>query len=159
MNTATETEAQVSTMLRELIACHEQMLEAVREHRRALAKADREAIDASLRRQAELVERIRVLDEQRRRNLGHNVTVQEVAARLGEKARRRLLDLGAHLRGLIEQVRDEQAVVAVASRSLLAHMEGLLSQVVSRLNHAGTYGRLGRVEAGVQIVTGIDLTR
>lgn len=159
MKSATETEAQVSMMLRDLIGHHEQILEAVRDHRLALARADREAIAGCMRRQGELIERIRGLDEQRRGHFGQTVTVQDIAATLGEAARRRVLDLGARLRELIEQVREEQAVVAVASRSLLAHMEGLLRQVAAKLNHAGTYGRLGRVEAGAQIVTGIDLTR
>lgn len=159
MNAAEQTEAQVSTMLRELIAQHERMLEAVRDHRSALARADREAIAEAMRRQNELIEQIRGLDQMRRGHFGQTMTVQQIAATLGEAARRRVLELGAKLRQLIDQVRAEQAVVAAASKALLAHMEGLLRQVSAKLNHAGTYGRLGRVEAGAQIVTGIDLTR
>ena len=159
MKSAAETETQVSMMLRELIAHHEAMLEAVRDHRRALAQADREAIGQAVRRQSDLIGKIRAIDDLRRGHFGQTMTVHEVAGLLPEAARRRVLDLGARLRELIETVREEQAVVAVASRSLLAHMEGLLRQVAAKLNHSGTYGRLGRVEAGAQIVTGIDLTR
>lgn len=159
MKSAAETETQVSMMLRELIAHHEAMLETVRDHRRALATANREAIGQAVRRQGDLIEKIRAIDELRRGHFGQTMTVHEVAALLPEAGRRRVLDLGARLRALIEMVREEQAVVACASRALLTHMEGLLRQVAAKLNHSGTYGRLGRVEAGAQIVTGIDLTR
>lgn len=159
MTRPSETDIQVRRMLEELIALHEQMLEAVRDHRGALARADRKAIASATSRQNQLIEKIRRVDAVRREAFGQTLTVSEIAATLPAESRRVVLELAGRLRELIEQVRDEQAVVALASRSLMGHMEGLLRQVAARLNHAGTYGRLGCVEAGAQIVTGIDLTR
>jgi hypothetical protein len=156
--TSATTARTISGILAAMLSQHEALLEAVRRHRAALSRADRDAIAEAMRTQAACIERIRAADAERRRAFG-DAAVPEIARALPEGARREVMDLGGRLRALIEQVRGEQAVVEAASRSLLGHMEGLFRQVSARLSHAGTYGRLGRVDAGQQVVSGIDLTR
>ncbi len=157
--THSETTVTIARILVDLIAEHETLLQAARAHRAALARADRAAIADAIRAQADSIERIRDLDTLRRNTFGQTISVLDLAATLPDAPRRRVLELAARLREIIQSVRDEQSIVAIASQSLLAHMEGMLQQVAARLNHAGTYGRLGRVDACTTVVSGIDLTR
>ncbi len=154
-----ETARALTHMLEAMIDEHGVLLEAVLEHRSALSRADREGVAQAMRVQAEAIERIREIDQGRRKVFGQATTVQDIASAFPEQTRTELLDLGAKLRGCIEKVRAEQAVVEAASRALLGHMEGLFRQVSARLSHAGTYSRGGCIETGQQIVSGIDLTR
>lgn len=157
--TAPEAARTISRVLSEMLGQHDALLDAVRRHRGALSRADRDGIAEAMRSQTVAIDRIRAIDGERRREFGDGMSVPDIARTLPEAARREVLELGARLRERIEEVRAEQAVVEVASRALLGHMEGLFRQVAARLSHAGTYGRLGRVDAGQQIVSGIDLTR
>jgi flagellar FlgN protein len=158
-NESQQTARALTHTLESMIDEHGILLDAVREHRAALSRADREAVAEAMRVQTETIGRIRDLDKDRRNAFGHATTVQDIASVVHEEARAELLELGAKLRECIETVRAEQAVVEVASRALLGHMEGLFRQVSARLSHAGTYGRGGCIDAGQQIVSGMDLTR
>jgi hypothetical protein len=157
--TPPDTAAAIARILTDLIAEHESLLAAARDHRAALARADRAAIAQAIHTQAAIIERIRDLDTLRRKTFGQTMAVQDLAATLPAPQRQRVIELAAKLREAIEAVRSEQRIVAIASQSLLAHMEGMLQQVAARLNHAGTYGRLGRIDSGSTVVSGIDLTR
>lgn len=158
MSTTTTARA-ISHILAAMIEQHDVLLEAVGRHRAALSRADRDGIAEAMRAQTVAIERIRGIDAERREAFGHATAVQDIASTLPEAARAEVLELAGKLRERIETVRREQAVVECASRTLLGHMEGLFRQVSARLSHAGTYGRLGRVDAGQQVVSGIDLTR
>ncbi len=155
----TDTARALSHILDAMIDAHETLHSVVVEHRAALSRADRQAVADAMREEAKLIDRIRTLDQDRREAFGHATAVQDIAREFNEPVRASVLERASKLRACIEAVRKEQAVVESASRALLGHMEGLFRQVAARLSHAGTYGRMGRVEAGHQVVTGIDLTR
>lgn len=155
----TETTALLIRTLTELLEAHESLHASVLDHRGALSRADRTGIASAIREQEACIHRIREIDQRRRSIFGQSISVQDLAATLPESPRRVVLELGARLRETIERVRDAQQVVAVASQSLLTHMEGMLQQVSARLNHSGTYGRMGRIDCGATVVSGIDLTR
>lgn len=154
-----ETARALAHTLDAMIEAHETLHEAVLDHRSALSRADRDAVAEAMRVEARTIDRIRSLDKDRRDAFGHATAVQDIARDFAEPAKSHVLERASRLRACIEAVRSEQAVVETASRSLLGHMEGLFRQVAARLSHAGTYGRMGRVEVGHQVVTGIDLTR
>lgn len=156
---ATTTTRAIAHVLTAMIEQHDALLEAVLHHRASLSRADRDGIAEAMKAQTVAITRIRAIDAERRETFGHATAVQDIAATLPEAARAEVLELAGKLRERIEKVRREQAVVECASRTLLGHMEGLFRQVSARLSHAGTYGRLGRVDPGKQVVSGIDLTR
>jgi len=159
VSATTTTTRAIAHILAAMIEQHEALLEAVRHHQASLRRADRDGIAEAMKAQTVAIGRIRQIDAERREAFGHAMAVQDIAATLPEAAKAEVLELAGKLRDRIETVRREQAIVECASRTLLGHMEGLFRQVSARLSHAGTYGRLGRVDAGQQVISGIDLTR
>jgi hypothetical protein len=54
-------------------------------------------------------------------------------------------------------VQEEQNLLRVVSRVLLAHMEGLMRQIAQSMSHSGTYARSGVVPSSPAVVTSLDL--
>lgn len=79
-----------------------------------------------------------------------------IAARLGP-AGERLARRAAELREAAESLRRVNEVARAATQQLAGHMEGLWRQAAAALNHSKTYGRIGRVDPGAVIVSGLDV--
>ena len=84
-------------------------------------------------------------------------TLRQIALSLPEPQRTRLSGQAERLREMMERVQRESGTVRAATRSLLAHMEGLMRQVARSLSHAGTYGSGGRVQAAHAVVSSLDV--
>lgn len=139
------------------------------EHERALRAADARALQQAVEAQRPLWTRAAELDRQRReitaraasgrpellKAHGTEVKISHLAGLTSEAPR--LVAFAEKVRGLVERVHERVRVIRVATESLLAHMEGIARQVSGSLNHAKTYGRQGRVEAGPSVVSALDL--
>jgi hypothetical protein len=154
--------AELESLLRDLAAQQSELLALTVEHRAAIVRADPAAIASCVQRQAALFGRARAA-EQRRRALvdawaprERGITLTDLASRVEEPARARLLALGGQVRALVERLARENRVVRAATESLMAHMDGLVRQVARRLSQSGTYSRRGGIDTGAPLVAGID---
>lgn len=154
---------ELEALLRELAAVQGDLLALAAEHRDAISRADTARMAACGQRQAALLGRGRDA-EQRRRMLveawapkERGITLTDLAARVEEPGRARLLALGGQVRSLIERLARENRVVRAATESLMAHMDGIVRQVSRRLSQSGTYSRRGGIDGGVPLAAGLDL--
>jgi hypothetical protein len=149
-------------LLRELALVQTELLALAAEHRAAIARADTSAIAGCIARQAVLAERSRTAEHQRRAIIEQwsprerGITLTELASRVDEPDRSRLLGLAGQVRALVERLARENRTVRAATESLMAHMDGLVRQVARRLSQSGTYGRRG-LDAGAPLAAGFDL--
>lgn len=162
--------APLCDLLGRLAAAHEAWLGACREHGAALRTADtagaaraQQAQQAAMQRIAELEHERRTLAEAAaattlRRGDARPPTIDQLAARLTEPEAAALRERAASLRTLIEQVQREQAALKLASRTLAAHMEGLLRQVARRLGEQAAYGPPVRSAAMAGGPAALDVT-
>jgi hypothetical protein len=157
-------------LLAALIDGHRALLDLAGRQRMAIRAADTRAMQACLGEQRLLLERIALLEEDRRRlvesaasampgSAARTPTLTELASLASPAERDRLLAMARDLRGLVEQVRRELSIIRTAASALMGHVEGVMKQVAQRLSHAQTYGRRGAVEARVTVVSSLDLTR
>ncbi len=137
----------LGAILTGMLDAHQRLLAGVDQHRAALAAADAEAIARAIETQTIALQEIAALESRRAELLGARgrITIRDAASALDEPDRTRLLELAEKLREAISTVRRRQEAVRAATRSLLDHTRGLMSQVASALSHAGTYGRAGAV--------------
>ncbi|MFG0256684.1 MAG: flagellar protein FlgN [Phycisphaerales bacterium JB043] len=76
----------------------------------------------------------------------------------GER-RERLAEVGERLRELIRATKRRTESDRLATEKVCAHVRGILQAASERLNHAGTYGQRGTIDArGGQIVSAMDVT-
>ncbi len=154
----------LEALLIDLVRVHEAFVRASEVHREAIRKADTTAIGHASGQVAEVCEQIANLDKERRSIVAAtspdnpDATLTFLAARLPEPERSRSLELARTLRELVIQARTDQRRLRAACDSMLRHVRGVVQQVQQSLNHAGTYGKAGRVDAGVAVVSGIDMT-
>lgn len=151
-------------LLTDLVRAHEAFVLASGAHREAIRRADTTAIAGARDQVAEACLRIANLDQERRSIVtamapgSPDATLSFLAAGLPEPQRGRSLQLAATLRELVIQARTDQRRLRAAADSMLRHVRGVVQQVQQSLNHSGTYGRAGRVDAGAAVVSGIDMT-
>lgn len=152
-----ELSSELAGLLGGLAAEHERLLRFAEDQRAAVRRADPTRLEQATRGQAECLQRVADLEERRRRlveTASHGeltrgaVTLSDIAGRLSEPDRSRLLAQASRVRELIGRAQEEQRALGAVMRSLSKHMEGLMRQVARRMNPAGTYGRRGVVEAG-----------
>lgn len=140
---------------------NQRLLELAARHREALRRADGAAAEACAAEQDERLVRLSDLDRRRQElmaSAGGRATLTDMAEAVAEPERTRLREKARALKDLMGRIRAEYQTIQIATRSLLAHMEGLMRQVGRQLSAAGTYGRRGYVEAGTAACA-IDLTR
>jgi len=151
----------LDALLGALIGEHESLLRLTGEHREAVATADMQRLGDVLDQTGRVLERVRRVESERQRLVartdGSPSTLDELMSAVDSADRERLTERSSTLRGLIERVKTEQDAVKEASEALANHMRGLMQQVASRLSHAGTYGRAGRVENSAAVMTGVDV--
>lgn len=156
--------ARLRRLLADLIEAHEALLEASGAHREAIRRADTEGMLDAQRRVERVCERIAALDGVRQGLTAEidpdrpDATLSSLAEGLPEAERAEALERAARLRELILRAHAEQRRLRAATESMLSHVRGIVQQIRQQLNHAGTYGRAGRVEAGATVVTGLDMT-
>ena len=134
----------LEAVLKQLADRHEQLLGLMKRQREALRQADHHGVSEYSRLENTVVQAIGEL-EKRRQELVAEMTrvvdpsaktpmrMRDLAERLPEPARGRLLVLREQLRDRIAKVKDESSVTRRATESLLKHMQGL----VHTLSNAG----------------------
>lgn len=155
-------------LLTEFIAQHEALLRQTTEHHEAIRQADPLRCDRIMQAERATLARIAELESQRQQLVKRAqneirpapaslARLSDLARCAPEAIRTNLIELAERLKSLVARVQEEQNVVRVVSRVLLAHMEGLMKQVARSLSHAGTYAKTGAVGAGAPIVTSLDI--
>lgn len=134
----------LETVLKQLAERHEQLLALVKRQRECLRLADHHGVSECSRLENTLVQAIGEL-EKRRLELVAQLTravdpssmqpmrMRDLAERLPEPARGRLLVLREQLRERISAVKEQSSVTRRATEALLKHMQGL----VQTLGNAG----------------------
>ncbi|MCE9590136.1 MAG: flagellar protein FlgN [Planctomycetes bacterium] len=84
--------------------------------------------------------------------------LRELAMRVDEPARSRLLALRGQLRERMEAVRREVSVARRATESLARHMHGVLQVIGSAVTGIGTYTRAGAMPQGVTSISTFNTT-
>lgn len=156
---------EIESILREQSEAHERLLGMMAHKREALRRADRDAVMAWCAKENELVGAISEL-EKRRLSLVAELTLamdpgarepmplRDLAQRLAEPERGRLLALRAALREKIERAQREAGSARRSTERLLAHMQGLIQSVGTMIGGSGTYGPgVGRAEASMNVST------
>lgn len=156
----------VESLLTDLLDVHRALLVTAEEHRAALRTADGSRVERAAERSLALHERVALLDARRRELVARHpipgvsperIRLSDLALSVGGAEAERLLALAEETRAVMARVNDEHRTIRAASQTLLAHLEGLMRQVGQTLSHARTYSRKGFVEAGVPIVSSLDL--
>ncbi|MCC6677061.1 MAG: flagellar export chaperone FlgN [Phycisphaerales bacterium] len=160
--------AELDALLTASLEENKGLLELAARHRAALRRADGAAAHACAEEQDGCLRRLADLDRRRleliaafgRARAGQKPpsTISDLAESVAEPERTRLREKATAVRELMARIRGEYQTIQIATRSLLAHMEGLMRQVGRQLSQSGTYGRRGYVEAGAAACA-IDLTR
>lgn len=151
-------------LLEDLVRAHEELAAATAAQREALRRADAAAIGTARDAMAGACAAIAGLDVERRAlaraaGAGEEATLSHLAGLLEEPRRGAALERVARLRELAVSARADQRRLHAATESMLRHVRGVVQHMQRSLNHAGVYGRAGRVEPGARVVSGIDLTR
>lgn len=145
---------ELESVLTEQTLTHERLLGLMQRKRRSLGTADRAALGSLCEQENGCIQRISEL-EKRRLNLVAELSLliepdtqrplplRELAERLPEPARGRLLVLRAKLRERITQVSKQSAVARQALETLVGHMTGLIQTVGGVMSGVGTYNRAG----------------
>ncbi len=151
----------LDALLATLIDEHRALLGLARDHRDALAQADAKRLQGVVEQTGQVLGRIHAVETERQALVagpdGRPGTIDELLRVVDEADRARLSDRAGALRELIQTVQREHEAVRAASEALAAHVRGVMRQVASKLSHAGTYGRAGRVEPVGTVVTGVDV--
>jgi len=153
------------SLIEDLLAAQNEVIVAARHRRTAIAQADARAMQACLAREQAAAGQLERLNWRRRQLVGTPGGQQEagtltaLAEQYPEPVRSRLTRLAASLKERIAEARREHQAVALATRAMLAHVEGVFAQVGRVLSHTGTYARSGRFHVGQPVMSGLDLTR
>lgn len=146
--------ASLETLLHEQLKLHEQMLALLQRKKAALARADHAQVTDLCKLENQQVQAVGELEKNRLRLVGDltlqlepaaaaPMTLPELAQRLPEPARGRLLVLRQQVRQRMEQVRQEASVIRRATESLMHHIQGLVQTIGSAMHGVGTYNRAG----------------
>lgn len=163
-------------LLDELIRCHERMLKDTADHRTAIARADQAAIARALAAQQATADHLGEMQRQRALLVRQMVTpagsaarggpavdtdgigASQIAAAAPEPRRSAILARAERLRVLVVQVTEQRRVVRAAADALLAHMQGLITQIGRHLTHAGVYTRPNAPPSVNQVISALDMT-
>lgn len=138
----------LEAVLKQLTERHEQLLSLMKRQREVLKLADHHGVSECSRLENTLVQAIGEL-EKRRQELVAELTravdpsavapmrMRDLAERLPEPARGRLLVLREQLRGRIAEVKEQSSVTRRATEALLKHMQGLVHTLGSAGRAAG----------------------
>ncbi len=155
--------------LHELIEVHQSMLSLVQRKREAVRQAKPAVVSECTERENELVKRIGAIETERQkvaaeltRLLDAGATepmrLADLAERVDEPRRGRLLVLHQQLMDVMQTLRRESAITRQAMEGLLNHVQGMVQMLVQTVGGGGTYGRRGRVNAAAAVVSSFSTT-
>lgn len=160
---------ELETLMGSLREIYESLAQRLEEHQAAIRAASTRAIEVAVQAEETLIQRLAGLEQKRREVVakaasahpalakahGSQITLSMLAAFTPEK--QRLSGLADSLRVLIDTVNARLKIVREATAQLLIHMQAIASQVSAGFNHAKTYGRAGKIDAGPAVVSALDL--
>ena len=161
--------AQLEEILRKQVATHEQLLTLLKRKKAALAHADADTMTECCRLENEQLQAVAELEKQRL-TLAAKVTLAldpkapaplklgDLAQKLPEPVRGRLLVLRHQARQRMEQVRHEVAVTKRATESLMGHIQGLMQTIGSAVTGIGTYNRGGSLPRAATAISTFNTT-
>ena len=146
----------------DLVSLAERRLEAIR----AASPAD---LSACISAENEVVQRVAAIEKRRIATVGKlaerlgskagvNTSFTWIADRIDAGAGDRIRRLARRLRDRMEMLNRLNETAALATKTLVTHMQGLMAQVGARLSHARTYARNGAVLPGAAVVSSVDMT-
>lgn len=148
--------AKLETILKQQLSGHKQLLSFLAMKRQALGAARHDQMTGLTEKENRVVQEISELEKQRLAVVGEltlmvdpsakaPLRLAELAERLDEPGRGRLLVLRQELVLQMKQVQHETTVVKRATASLVQHMQGLIQTVGSAITGIGVYSQQGRV--------------
>lgn len=148
--------ANLEAILKQQLSGHKQLLSFLARKRQALRSAHHDQMTSLTEKENRVVQEISELEKQRLTVVGEltlmvdpsakePLRLAQLAERLGEPHRGRLLVLRQELVLQMKQVQDETNVVKRATASLVQHMQGLIQTVGSAITGVGVYSQKGRV--------------
>lgn len=161
--------ARIETLLAEQVQRHESLLELIQQKKQALRSASASRVAELCRLENEKVQliseaeklRLTLVAEATKKiapDAAAPLNLRELAERLPEPQRGRLLVLRAELRNRMERVRDEAAVVRRATEALLRHMQGLAQTIGGAVTGVATYTRRGDMTPSVMAIRTFSAT-
>lgn len=161
--------ARLESVLAQLDTAHGHLLSLLKSKREALRKAEPRQITQLTRQENEAVQVISELEKQRLELVGEltlainpeatqPLRLLDLAERLDEPARGRLLVLRGQLKQRIEQTQQELAIVKKATGSLVRHMQGLVQTIGTALTGVGLYSSRGSLPQGAMAMNTFNAT-
>ena len=156
---------ELETVLRDQLAQHERLAGLIAAKRQALGQADRARIVELCGEENVCVQVLGEMEKERLAVVARvtllldplaaaPLALPDLALRLPDPARSRLLTLRVQLRSRMEETRKSAAVAAQASQALLRHMQGLVQTVGGLMTGVQTYTRQGaRPQAATRVST------
>jgi hypothetical protein len=159
----------IETLLAEQVRLHEGLLELIQQKKQALRSASAGRVAELCRLENEKVQliseaeklRLTLVAEATKKiapDAAAPLNLRELAERLPEPRRGKLLVLRMELRNRMERVRDEAAVVRRATEALLRHMQGLAQTIGGAVTGVATYTRRGDVTPAVMAIRTFSAT-
>jgi hypothetical protein len=161
----------LESLLTDMVEAHETLLSAIRLQRAAIGAADPKQIASAADHLARAGTAIVALEHRRRevvvamlrdhplaqRPAGAQPTLRSLCPLLPDPDARRAATLADKLRAILLDVRRETRGARAATATLIAHMDGIVTQIARRLASDATYTRAGS-RAPSHVLSGIDLT-
>lgn len=149
----------LEAVLKQLAERHEQLLALMKRQREALRQADHHGVSEYSRLENTIVQAIGELEKQRLElvaeltraihpTAAQPMRMRDLAERLPEPSRGRLLVLREQLRDRIARVKEESSVTRRATESLLKHMQGLV-HTLGNAGRAAGYAPASQVQHNV----------
>ncbi len=159
---------QLESHLRQLLTEHESLLSLIRRKQAAMREANARLVGDCCELENQRVQRIGEIEKSRQGVVAEltamltpgaakPMTVGQVAERVDEPRRGKLLVLQSKLIGVIGDIRRESAVTRAAMERLLNHVNGMVQTIVKTVG-GGTYGRRGVVQATPSLVSSFSAT-
>jgi len=161
--------AQLEAILAQQLDEHDQLLGLVTRKRQAVRQAERGLVVDCCKQENQRIQRIAELEKVRLGVTGEltllldpgaaePMRLGELAQRLTEPARGRLLVLRQQLRQRMEQVRREAGIAQRATELLARHMQGVVQTISSAIGGGAAYSRSGAPPQAAMAMRTLNMT-
>lgn len=144
----------LESALQRQIAAHERLLDVMKQKLEVFRRAKQQDLDNLIREENKQLQEIGEIEKERLTLVAHltqaidaNATeplrMGELAERLSEPARSRILLFRMKLRDRMQQVQREARVIRSASETLLRHMQGIVQTIGGAMTGISTYSQKG----------------
>jgi FlgN protein len=158
----------LEAMLRAQLDGHGRLRACIKRKREAIRTADIDGVTTICGEENSLIQRLGELEKRRLELIGRitqhfrpsaarPMSLAEIAESAGPSLATRLTAFASQLKDLIGEVRRESSVVRSAAEALTRHMGGIVQTVNAALSRARVYGQRGRIIAGTQLYSSVDL--